>query len=269
MPEIQKALGWPLAIIETAVQALAAYVEHQHLWSTATHDALAAACMYATAVRANENMPSGHAYLARAFNISGNEVCKKVPAAIALLIDLDARAVLASFVPHFEKMFPRLAPKAMDYIVLALKLWTKVNGHDILLSDFLRKYWRRIVASCISVVMDRNIIPVDIAKICAATRANRFGDMGYSIDVAFALLMRGSEAYSKDDNSATARRARKLKQRKQLPNSQSSTKTRLDITLPYNLTAQLQADFAWLAMNSEDRPRDRNPKRRRGVAYER
>ncbi|KAH5316274.1 hypothetical protein HBI11_068000 [Parastagonospora nodorum] len=226
MGRCQKSRRLLVGLWQAAVQALAACVEHQHLWSTATHDALAAAFMYATAVRANENMPSRHAYLARAFNMSGNEVCEKVPAAIALLIDLDARAVLALFVPQFEKMFPRLARKAMDHI-----------------------YWRRIVVSCISAVMDRSSIPVDIAKICAATRANRFGNMGYSIDVAVALLMRGSEAYSKDDNSTTACRAH--------------------ITLPYNLTAQLQADFAWLAMNSEDRPRDRNPKRRRGVAYER
>jgi hypothetical protein len=152
-------------------------------------------------------MPSRHNYLARYFNVSGNEVRKIVPAVIALLIELDARAVPASFVPQFEKMFPGLSRKAMNYIFLALKLWTKVSGHDIFLPDFLRKYWRRIVVSCISAVMDGNSIAFDIAKICAVTHVNRFGDMGYSIDVVVALLIRGGEVYSIDDNSATAHRA--------------------------------------------------------------
>jgi len=269
MTDIQKTVGWSLAVVQAAGKALAACVEHQHLWSTATHDFLAVACLYATAERASGNMPNKHVFLAEYFNVSEDEVHEIAPAVTALLIDLDARSALASFVPQFEKMFPRLTRKAKTYALLAMKLWTKVNEQNVFLPDFLQKYWLRIVASCILAVMERNSIPVDIAKICATIGTSRFGDAGGDIDVEVAILMPGGEAYSMDDKSATARRARKLKHRVRLQTPQSLTQTQAFITLPYKPTTQLQLDFAWLALDEEDHFGDWHPKRRRGVAYER
>lgn len=117
--------------------------------------------------------------------------------------------------------------------------------------------------------MQRNSIPVNIAEICATIGASRFGDMGEDIDVEIAILMPGGEAYSMDDRSATARRARKLKQRIRFLTPQSLIKTRTAIVLPHKLTARLQLDFARLALDEEDRFGDRRPKRRRSVAHER
>jgi hypothetical protein len=39
---------------------------------------------------------------------------------------------------------------------MALKLWKKVNDYDVFTPSFKRKYWLRIVASCIFAVMLRD-----------------------------------------------------------------------------------------------------------------
>jgi hypothetical protein len=84
---------------------------------------------------------------------------------------------------------------------MALKLWTRMNDVDVFTPIFRRKYWLRIVASCIFAVMLRNELTPDIDRICAAVGASSYGNLGKQIDIEVALLIVGGEAYSLDCKS--------------------------------------------------------------------
>jgi hypothetical protein len=95
-------------------------------------------------------------YMGMCLCVGPLKVQELVPEATKLLIDLDVRVVLASFIPVFEKCFPKLTSKSQVHASMALKLWKKVNDYDVFTPSFKRKYWLRIVATCIFAVMLRD-----------------------------------------------------------------------------------------------------------------
>jgi hypothetical protein len=167
------------------------------MWVIANHETLAAVCLYIAALRAEVKKPDNLVYMDACLCVDSLEVQELVPEATKLLIDLDVRVVLASFIPVFEKCFPKLTSKSKPYASMALKLWKKVNDDDFFTPSFKRKYWLRIVASCIFAVMLRNKLTPDIDRICAAVGASSYGNLGNQIDVDVALLVVGGETFAR------------------------------------------------------------------------
>lgn len=133
------------------------------MWVTASHDVLAAACLYIAALRAKLNKPGDLVYTGTCLCVDPLEVQEGlIPGVTKLLIDLDVRIVLAAFIPVFDKMSPKLASKSKDYASMALKLRMKVNDLDVFMPGFQRNYWLRIVASGVFAVMLRNKLTISI-----------------------------------------------------------------------------------------------------------
>jgi hypothetical protein len=283
LPEVSWALGYSSAVVKTACESLSTCVEHQHLWATASHETLAVACLYVAAQLAGVKKPGDLIYMVTCLGVDLLEAQELVPKVTKLLIDLDMRAVLASFIPIFEKCFPRLVSKANAYASMALKLWKKVSGDDVCTPGFKRKYWLRIVASCIFTVMLRNELTPNIDRVCAAVGTSSYGNLGNQIDVDVALQVVGSETYSLDSKSSGARRLRKLKMRAQRHNARelsipepgfaivahvNTTQAAQDSNVGKN-SRQLQCNFSEVAMElyEHDENNDRRSKRRCSASH--
>jgi hypothetical protein len=210
-------MDWSCEIRVDACEAFAKCVHRQHLWVEASYDELAVACLYITAVRAHKNKPGDLEYLAMCFDVSVHGVRKLVPEVTELLIDHDARAAIANFMPTFANMFPAFASKAREFASMVLRLWTMVQTNAIFPPDFLRDNWLRAVASSIQGVLVVNNVSFSPDKVCAAVGTYAFDDMGKSMDVDVALLTVDEQTYKKFslwDRSIQNRRDRKLKHRK-------------------------------------------------------
>jgi hypothetical protein len=217
MPDTAGKMDWPCEISVHACEAFAKCVHRQHLWVEASYDELAVACLYIAAVRAHKNKPGDLAYMATCFDVSVDGVRKLVPEVTALLIDLDARAAIANFMPTFENMFLEFASKAKEFASMVLRLWTMVQNNAIFPPDFLRENWLRAVASSIQGVLVVNNVSFSPDKVCAAVGTYAFGDMGKNMDVEVALLIADEHTYKKFslwDRRIQNRCDRKLKLRK-------------------------------------------------------
>jgi hypothetical protein len=68
--------------------------------------------LYIAALRAGVKKPGDLVYMGMCLCVGPLKVQELVPEATKLLIDLDVRVVLASFIPVFEKCFPKLTSKS-------------------------------------------------------------------------------------------------------------------------------------------------------------
>ncbi|KAF1844852.1 uncharacterized protein K460DRAFT_394649 [Cucurbitaria berberidis CBS 394.84] len=212
--EATEGMGCSAPFIESITRGVTSCIEHQHLWTTASYEELAAVNMYVAALRANTDEPGMLPRLAACFGADRVKVRKLVADITKLLVDLDARATIAKFMPTFEKIFPKLWRKYKVFARLVLKLWNKVKEREPFPPDFVLENWLRIVASCIDVVMLANDINIPVHKTCAAVGANEHGDVGEDIDMEITLLMGDDKAYSFRVKSTQSYHQRKLKARK-------------------------------------------------------
>jgi hypothetical protein len=204
-------------VVESISQALIAAVNHQQLCVSATYEELATCVLYITAVR-TKIQPGGPGLLnelcsGSGFQTSVDKVEPLIPDVIKLLVDLDARAAIASFVQHCERKYPKLWRQREKFSSLTQQLWFRVQKYQIFPTEFALQCWLRVVASCLWAVTDANDIAIPVEQICAALGTSQYGNYGRDADQKVSALTEDDMRFVFLHEKMMSRRERKVKAR--------------------------------------------------------